>query len=118
MADRALALDLTLNVTEKVTHRVKKYGFGDGYEQIQKDGINSKITEYEITTKPLRTADASALKANLDLVAVGDYFLATITPFSSSSKRYRLKNGSYTEQVLPSTNRRIYTFTLQEAFTP
>jgi phage-related protein len=118
VADKALSLDLTINVSEKVFHRVKKYGFGDGYEQIQKDGINSRSTEYEITTKPLSSSDASTLKTNLDSVATGDYFVATLSPFSTTSKRYRLKNGSYTEQLLPSTARHIFTFTLQEAFAP
>jgi phage-related protein len=118
VADRTLSLDLTISVTEKVSHRVKKYGFGDGYEQLQKDGVNTKKTEYDITTKPLTAADASALRTNLDLVASGDYFLATLTPFSTTSQRYRLKNGTYNEQILPSTNKRIFTFTLSLAFTP
>lgn len=118
MADRALSLDLTISVVEKVTHRVRKYGFGEGYEQLQKDGINTKRTEYDITTKPLTSANAGTLRTNLDLVAGGDYFLATLTPFSNTQQRYRLKNGTYSEQILPSTNRRIFTFTLSLAYTP
>jgi len=118
VADRTLSLDLTISVVEKVTHRVRKYGFGEGYEQIQKDGINTKRTEYDVTTKPLTSADANTLKTNLDLVASGDYFLATLAPFSSTQQRYRLKNGTYNEQILPSTNRRIFTFTLSLAYAP
>jgi phage-related protein len=118
VADRTLSLDLTLNVTEKVSHRVRKYGFGEGYEQLQKDGINTRKTEYDVTTKPLSAADAATLRTNLDLVAGGDYFLATLAPFSTTSQRYRLKNGTYSEQILPSTNRRIFTFTLSLAFVP
>ncbi len=118
MADRTLSLDLTLQVTEKVSHRTRKFGFGEGYEQLQKDGINTKRTEYDVTTKPLTSADAATLRTNLDLVAGGDYFLATLAPFSSTQQRYRLKNGSYSEQILPSTNRRIFTFTLSLAYVP
>lgn len=118
MADRTLSLDLTISVMEKVSHRTRKFGFGEGYEQLQKDGINTKRTEYDITTKPLTVADAGAMRTNLDLVASGDYFLATLTPFSSTQQRYRLKNGSYSEQILPSTNRRIFTFTLSLAYIP
>lgn len=118
MADRTLSLDLTLQVTEKVSHRTRKFGFGEGYEQLQKDGINTKRTEYDVTTKPLTSADAATLRSNLDLVAGGDYFLATLTPFSQTQQRYRLKNGSYSEQILPSTNRRIFTFTLSLAYVP
>lgn len=118
MADKSLALDLTLNVVEKASHRVRKYKFADGYEQIQKDGINTKITEYDITTKPLSAATATAFIADLDAVAQGDYFMATLKPFSSSSKRYRLKNNNYQQSYLPSTSRSIFTFTLIESFAP
>lgn len=118
MADKALTLDLTLNVVEKVLHRVRKYKFADGYEQIQKDGINTKITEYEITTKPLSAAVATAFISDLDSVAQGDYFVATLKPFSNTSKRYRLKNNNYQQSYLPSTQRSIFTFTLMEAFAP
>lgn len=117
MADKALSIDLTMNVVEKSSHRVKRYKFGDGYEQIQKDGINSKKMEYDITTKPLSTADALGLKTNLDLVCQGDFFLATLTPYSSVSLRYRVKNSSYTQSFLPSTRKAIFTFTLEQAFT-
>lgn len=118
MADRTLALDLTINVMEKVTHRTKRFGFGDGYEQLQKDGINTKKIEYDITTKPLTVADAAALRTSLDFVAGGDYFLATLTPFSTTQERYRLKDGVYSEQILPSTNRRVFSFTLSLAYIP
>ena len=118
MADRNLAIDLTIGVTENVVHRVRRYGFGDGYEQLQPDGINSKLTEYTITTRPLTAAAAGALRTDLDNVARGDHFLATLQPFSSVQQRYRIKDNKYSEQILPSTNRRVFTFVLQLAFVP
>jgi hypothetical protein len=118
VADKALTLDLTLNVVEKVLHRVRKYKFAEGYEQIQKDGINTKITEYEITTKPLSSAAATTFIADLDSVAQGDFFVATLKPFSNVAKKYRLKTNNYQRSYLPSTARSIFTFTLIEAFAP
>lgn len=116
MADVNLALDLTMNVQERLTHRVKRYGFGDGYEQIARDGINTRVTEYDITTKPLGTADAEALRQALNLVCTGDMFLATLLPFSTEQRRYRVKDSTYSRQFLPSNGNFfvVYQFTLQE----
>lgn len=100
MADVNLALDLVSNVQEKRTHRVRKFSFGDGYEQISADGVNTRMSEYEITTRPLNSTDALVLRNALDDVAVGDYFLMTLTPFSQTARRYRLRDSSYTRQFL------------------
>ena len=100
MADVNLALDLVSNVQEKRTHRVRKFSFGDGYEQISADGVNTRMSEYDITTRPLTATDALYLRNALDDVAVGDYFLITLTPFSQVSRRYRLRDSSYTRQFL------------------
>lgn len=119
MADVNLSLDITINVSERVSHRVRKFSFGDGYEQIAADGINTRMTEYDITTRPLNTADANNLRSKLDKVAVGDYFLATLQPFSIEQRRYRLKDNSYDRQFLPSnlTSYQVFQFTLIEAHT-
>lgn len=100
MADVNLALDLVSNVQEKRTHRVRKFSFGDGYEQISADGVNTRMSEYDITTRPLNSIDALVLRNSLDDVAVGDYFLITLTPFSQTPRRYRLRDSSYTRQFL------------------
>lgn len=100
MADVNLALDLVSNVQEKRSHRVKKFSFGDGYEQISADGVNTRMSEYDITTRPLGSTDALVLRNSLDDVAVGDYFLMTLTPFSQTPRRYRLKDNSYSRLFL------------------
>lgn len=100
MADVNLALDLLSNVQEKRTHRVRKFSFGDGYEQISADGVNTRMSEYDITTRPLAATDALILRNVLDDVAIGDYFVITLTPFSQLPRRYRLKDSSYTRQFL------------------
>lgn len=118
MADKSLSLDLTINVGEKITHRVRKYKFADGYEQIQKDGINTRITEYAITTKPLTAATAALLIKDLDAVAQGDFFLATLKPFSTTNRRYRLKENGYQQTFMPQSKKSVFTFTLIESFAP
>ena len=118
MADVNLSIDLRMEIKEKVTHRVRKFGFGDGYEQIAADGIQSRVTEYDVTTRPLLAADANTLQTNLDNVALGDYFLATLLPFSTTPRRYRLKDNNYDHQVLPGSivSYEVFEFTLIEAF--
>jgi len=118
MADVNLALDIPMHVQEIHTHRVRKFSFGDGYEQVAADGTNTRMTEYNITTRPLVDADASNLQNDLDKVAVGDFFLITLQPFSSLPRRYRLKGNSYQRQFLPAhvTRHQIFQFTLVESF--
>jgi len=118
MADVNLSIDLRMEISEKVSHRVRKFSFGDGYEQLAADGIQTRLTEYNVTTRPLETADANTLRTNLDKVAVGDFFLATLTPFSTTPRRYRLKDNSYDRKVMPghAKSYQVFTFTLMEAY--
>ena len=92
MADVNLARDLVSNVQEKRTHRVRKCSFADG--------VNTRMSEYDITTRPLTSTDALVLRNALDDVAIGDYFVITLTPFSQLPRRYRLKDNSYSRQFL------------------
>ena len=70
MADVNLTLDLRMEVTEQTTHRVRKYGFGDGYEAVSKDGINTRQTEYSVTTEPIKDATTqTTFISDLDKVA-------------------------------------------------
>ena len=126
MADVNFAIDLISNTQERMTHRVRKFGFGDGYEQIAADGINTRVAEYDLTTRPLKAADANTIRTALDQAAVGDYLLCTLDPFSTIQRRYRLKDSSYTRQFLVQTSDatattqresyEIYQFTLVEAY--
>lgn len=127
MADVNLSIELVASASEQLTHRVRKFGFGDGYEQIAQDGINSRSTKYDITTRPLSLTDAQVVSDALDKAAVGDYLKMTLKPFSYIERRYRLADNSYTRQFLkaPSDNSFITTngkayvlfqFTLVEAF--
>lgn len=123
MAVVDLSLDIVANTVEDVSYRVRKYGFGDGYEQIAADGINPRITEYNITTRPLDRADSNSLQRILDKAAVGDLLQITLEPYTTEQRLYRLKDSQYSRQLLRYTARlgqkelskTVYTFTLVEA---
>ncbi len=117
MADVSLLLDLRMEVSETTSHRVRKYGFGDGYEAIAKDGINTRQTEYSIKTEPIKDITTSSIfQESLDRVSTGDFFLATLAPFSTVPRRYRLKDSSYTREINPSNKSVTFSFTLVEAY--
>ena len=116
MADHPLALDLIIGVEEKTIHRVRRFGFGDGYELVAPDGINSRIREYNITTAPLNSIDYIALKEDLDKVCQGDFFTATLSPYNVIETRYRVADSNYTISYLPAGERYVISFTLREAF--
>ena len=127
MADVNLSIELVSSASEQLTHRVRKFGFGDGYEQIAQDGINSRSASYDITTRPLNLLDADTVSDALDKAATGDYLLMTLKPFSYVQRRYRLVNSSYTRQFLKAPNDNsfittsgrayvMFQFTLVEAF--
>lgn len=111
MADVNLSVDLLSNVSESVTTRVRKFGFGDGYEQIAEDGINSRIAEYNITSRPMASADATTLESALLAATKGDFLLMTLKPFSYLQRRYRLKDNTFTKQFMkgPADNAGIST---------
>lgn len=116
MADRALSLDLVLEVQEETAINVYKFGFGDGYEQMRKAGINSTVRQYGIKTRPLEQAAAATLRTALRQVCEGDFFVATLTPYTNIERRYRIPDSTFQRQYLPNSQTEIYSFTLQEAF--
>lgn len=117
MADVRLTLELRMDVRETTTHRVRKYGFGDGYEAIAVDGINSRTTEYNVTTEPIKSFVLQVtFQKSLDDVAVGNYFLATLQPFSNEERRYRIKDNTYNRRIIPASGAIEYSFTLVEAY--
>tara|TARA_B100001287_G_scaffold272699_1_gene274820 strand:+ start:495 stop:866 length:372 start_codon:yes stop_codon:yes gene_type:complete len=121
MADRNLIIDLIMGVEETTSHRVRKFGYGDGYEQIQADGINTKVREYNITTIPFTLSEALTLKDDLDQVCVGDFFKVTkangLPPFITNEVvRFRLVDNKYTLTSLPASDKFQFTFAIREAF--
>ena len=121
MADKTLIFDLILGVEETTNHRIRKFGYGDGYEQIAPDGINSKVREYNITTVPFTRAAMTTFKADLDSVCVGDFFKVTkangLPPFITNEVvRFRLVDNTYSLKSFPASDKFQFTFALREAF--
>ena len=121
MADQALIIDLLMGVEETTAHRVRKFGYGDGYEQIQADGINTKTRQYTITTIPFTLVETNAFKLALDQVCAGDFFLVTkalgLPPFIvNEDVRFRIADNRYTLINFPASDKFQFTFALEEAF--
>jgi len=121
MADRPLIIELLLGVQETTNHRIRKFGYGDGYEQIAADGINTKVREYNITTIPFSRFEMNAFKEQLDDVCVGDFFLVPAFPglppyIVGEEIRFRLVDNNYTLTFFPAAEKFQFTFTLKEAF--
>jgi hypothetical protein len=121
MADINFVIDLILGVEESTSHRIRKFGFGDGYEQVAPDGINTKVREYNITTIPFGVDDSLAFKNNLDQVCAGDFFLVPagvgFPPYIvGETVRFRVMDNKYTISYIPASDKYRFEFTLKEAF--
>ena len=123
MADTNLVVDLILGVEEVTTHRIRKFGYGDGYEQIAPDGINTKVREYNITTIPFSGSEAILFREVLDEVCTGTFFRTTrdvgLPPYilpSTDLVRFRLVDNKYSVTSFPAANKFQFAFTLREAF--
>jgi hypothetical protein len=123
MADQVLNIELILGVDEVTSHRIRKFGYGDGYEQIAPDGINTKVREYNITTVPFSASTASDFREVLDDICIGDFFKTTTEiglppyiPAGSDSVRFRLVDNKYTLKSLPASDKFQFMFAIREAF--
>ena len=123
MADVPLTIDLIMGVEETTSHRVRKFGYGDGYEQIQADGINTKVREYNITTIPFSELDAEFFKLSvLDEVCAGDFLLLNrsvgLPPYIPAGRtvRFRIVDNKYSLSFLPAAGKFQFTFAIREAF--
>ena len=123
MADRTFSIDLIMGVEEVTTHRVRKFGYGDGYEQIAADGINTRVREYNITTVPFSFLDAQVFRTDvLDQVCAGDFLLLNrdvgLPPYipAGLTVRFRLVDNKYSMTSLPASGKFQLTFSLREAF--
>jgi len=115
----ALNIDLLMGVQETHNHRVRRFGYGDGYEQVAPDGVNTLVREYNITTRPFSQSEYILFKESLESVCIGDTFLVKeLTPFISSTEgvHFRLKDNNYSVDYLPASNTFRFSFSLVEAF--
>lgn len=102
-------------VQGNATLRIRRAGFGDGYEQISSDGINQRGQSYDISTVPLTDSHAQALDAALSALN-GSYFWSRIGGDTQPYK-YRLDPFAWnTSNEGP--NRTAFSFKVKRAFDP
>ena len=65
---------------------------------------------------PLNSADYISFREDLDFVCQGNFFKATLSPYSLEETRYRVVDSNYSLTYLPSSERYVISFTLREAF--
>jgi phage-related protein len=97
------------------TLRLKRAGFGDGYEQISQDGINPRGQAYDITTVPLIDDHAQALDSALSSLN-GSYFWSRIGRDNQPYK-YRLDPFQWTTAP-EGPNRTVFTLKVKRSFDP
>ena len=73
MAQPTFTINVQYGLTARRGTRLRRVSFGDGYEQVVPDGLNSDIRKYEIQTVPITDAQASALDEDLSDLQ-GDFF--------------------------------------------
>lgn len=97
------------------TLRIRRAGFGDGYEQISSDGINARGQSYDITTVPLIDNHAQALDAALSSLN-GAFFWSRI---GSDTQPYKYRLDPFQWSANPEgPNRTVFSFKIKRAFDP
>ena len=77
-----------LNTSQDITYRVKSVQFGDGYEQIGRSGVNSKVVEYSVSWQGLTELEKNSLMSFFDEIAGAQAF-NWIPPGESTSAQYK-----------------------------
>lgn len=104
---------LQYDATKTTASRVRKIGFGEGYENAVGDGINPTAEEWQVVTIPLRNSDVDTMESELAGLK-GDSFLWTPPVLNHVEARYRLASeisrsfleGDYS--TLSFTLKRVY----------
>jgi phage-related protein len=101
-------------VAERGT-RTKRVQFGDGYEQVSPDGINSEIRSYSIETAPI--TDEAAIELDRQLSALqGDFFYSQFF-MDDKQYKYRLEQNQWQWRVIgPNSN--VFNFTVKRIYDP
>jgi phage-related protein len=93
------ALDIPLREQLGIdrTSRIKKAQFGDGYEQVAPDGINTELVVYSIETLPLSDTQAASLNSTL-LSRKGDFFYSKFKDETAVAK-YRIDDNRWSWNI-------------------
>jgi phage-related protein len=104
---------ISQNSQKKVTYRVLRASFGNGYEQTAPDGLNYSVESWNIQYENITLADRTTLIAMLE--SVGSFNTISWTAPNGTAKLYKMSADGYTENQL-SANVFSVSFTLNQVF--
>lgn len=78
--------------------RTLQQQFGDGYVARRPDGINTSIEEWQVVTRPLRSADAASLEAEIRALGGGPFVWTP--PTESVPKKWVLEPVQWARRYL------------------
>jgi phage-related protein len=67
--------------------------FGDGYQQVAPNGINNKIDSWSIIWSALTLTEVATVESVLN--STGSWGILSWTPYSETSKKYRMTKDGY-----------------------
>lgn len=113
MAQPTFTINVQYGLTARRGTRLRRVSFGDGYEQVVPDGLNSDIRQYEIQTVPITDAQASALDEDLSDLQ-GDFFYSQFKQDDAIYK-YRLDPNEWSWQCI-GVNSNIISFAVKRHY--
>jgi phage-related protein len=113
MPQPTFAIACEYGLTVRRGNRTTKARFGDGYEQVSPDGLNTDIREYTIDTAPISDEAAIALDGQLASLN-GDFFYSQFF-MDSGLFKYRLEPNAWQWRVVgPNSN--VFSFTVRRIY--
>ncbi len=103
----------TVGVGYTKTFRSLTAGFGEGYEQISADGVNTVREKWPLRWRDTKTATLTTIKSFLDLRGVNEAFLWT--PPTGTQIKVRMRVG-YKENFDRTLNVATLTTTFEQVF--
>jgi phage-related protein len=95
------------------TSRIRKVQFGDGYEQIAPDGINTETVLYSIETLPLSDTQAASLNTTL-LTRKGESFYSKLSDEPAVAK-YRIDDNRWSWNI-QGKDANVFQFRLRKVY--
>jgi hypothetical protein len=95
------------------TSRIRKVQFGDGYEQIAPDGINTDTVVYSIETLPLSDTQATSINSTL-LAQKGNFFFSKLKDEPAVAK-YRLDDNRWSWNI-QGKDANVFQFRLRKVY--
>jgi len=93
--------------------RIRKVQFGDGYEQLAPDGINTETVTYAIETLPLSDTQAASLNTTL-LSRKGNFFFSKL-PDETVVAKYRLDDNRWSWNI-QGKDANVFQFRLRKVY--